>query len=304
MNYSRSYFRALLREQVIAFKKRNKNFKPKRPPKPRHPKEIQREYTQDLNGIVHFTRQIYRAQVYPKLPKIVSEAQASRPKSDVKDRYLKDDYAREVDEVMDKVKIEYQTVYSKPRLKAMTGKIGAKVNQYSKKQTQEQVKAVIGIDLFTPDPWLESQMSAFVKENVGLISKWSDAQHAQSEEIIMRGARMGRRAEDIEKDLEDRIDVMGSRYDMIARDQVSKFNADLNMQRQNDLGVNKYIWSGTMDERERPMHRDLEGKVFSYDDPPVTNPQGDKNNPGGDYLCRCVALPYFGDILEGIEEEI
>ena len=41
----------------------------------------------------------------------------------------------------------------------------------------------------------------------------------------------------------------------------------------------------------REMHKALAGKVFSWDDPPITNEKGDRNNPGQDYGCRCYARP-------------
>lgn len=59
------------------------------------------------------------------------------------------------------------------------------------------------------------------------------------------------------------------------------------------VGVTKYRWSSSHDERVRPMHKDLDGKVFSFDNPPVTNEKGDRNNPGEDWQCRCEPIPIF-----------
>lgn len=44
----------------------------------------------------------------------------------------------------------------------------------------------------------------------------------------------------------------------------------------------------------RYSHGILEGKIFSWNDPPVTTPPGQfqrRNNPGQDYNCRCFAIP-------------
>jgi SPP1 gp7 family putative phage head morphogenesis protein len=59
-------------------------------------------------------------------------------------------------------------------------------------------------------------------------------------------------------------------------------------------GVKKYIWSTANDIRVRDRHRSLNNKVFSYDDPPVVDKKsGRRANPGEDYNCRCVAIPYL-----------
>lgn len=57
-------------------------------------------------------------------------------------------------------------------------------------------------------------------------------------------------------------------------------------------GVSKYEWSGVMDRRERKSHRELEGKIISWDNPPDVG-NGRKCHPGQDYQCRCCAIPVF-----------
>ncbi|MEG6507839.1 phage minor head protein [Methyloligella sp. 2.7D] len=48
-----------------------------------------------------------------------------------------------------------------------------------------------------------------------------------------------------------------------------------------------YIWRTRRDDRVRPSHRENEGKVFAWDDPPPTG------HPGEAYGCRCWAEPYI-----------
>ena len=59
------------------------------------------------------------------------------------------------------------------------------------------------------------------------------------------------------------------------------------------VGIKKYKWSTSHDDRVRQMHKDLDGKIFSWDDPPVTNEKGDRNHPGEDWRCRCQPIPIF-----------
>lgn len=61
-----------------------------------------------------------------------------------------------------------------------------------------------------------------------------------------------------------------------------------------DAGLEYYRWrcvKGTTAHPVRPMHKALDGKIFRFDDPPVTAENGAKNNPGFDYNCRCFPSP-------------
>ncbi|MEQ1890362.1 MAG: phage minor head protein [Alphaproteobacteria bacterium] len=48
-----------------------------------------------------------------------------------------------------------------------------------------------------------------------------------------------------------------------------------------------YIWRTRGDNKVRAAHAANNGKIFSWDDPPVTG------HPGEDYGCRCTAEPYI-----------
>ena len=76
------------------------------------------------------------------------------------------------------------------------------------------------------------------------------------------------------------------RAKLIARDQSSKLNSALNQQRQQNFGVEEYVWRTSGDERVRDNHRSKNGKTFRWDDPPK-----DTGHPGQDVQCRCVAQP-------------
>lgn len=96
---------------------------------------------------------------------------------------------------------------------------------------------------------------------------------------------------ELEDLIRERADVSLSRANLIATDQTLKLNSSLMRARHEAAGIDRYTWSTSLDERVRPMHAELEGEEFRYDDPPVTNEDGDTNNPGDDYRCRCVAAP-------------
>lgn len=101
----------------------------------------------------------------------------------------------------------------------------------------------------------------------------------------------GQSISDIEDALVARGNVPLSRVNLIARDQTLKLNSAITQHRCRAAGIDKYEWSTSLDERVRPGHAALEGQSFSWSDPPETNDDGDRNNPGEDFQCRCVACP-------------
>ena len=86
-------------------------------------------------------------------------------------------------------------------------------------------------------------------------------------------------------------------YDLrrLTRDQTSKTMAQFSQARQEQAGVERYIWSTAGDERVRPTHEDNDGGEFRWDSPPSTG------HPGEDFQCRCVAEPIFLPVVKGLE---
>lgn len=70
---------------------------------------------------------------------------------------------------------------------------------------------------------------------------------------------------------------------LIARDQVSKLNGQLNRARQQAAGITDFVWETRKDSRVRPEHRDLQGRTFSWQE------GWDGVFPGQPIQCRCWA---------------
>lgn len=128
-------------------------------------------------------------------------------------------------------------------------------------------------------------------KNVDLIQSLVGQELEEITDILDVGFKAGTRVEDIRKEIQGRFGAARSKADLLARDQVLKLNGQITEARQKQAGITEYRWSTSGDERVRPMHAELDGLVFSWGDPPETNDDGDRNDPGGDYQCRCVAVP-------------
>lgn len=81
---------------------------------------------------------------------------------------------------------------------------------------------------------------------------------------------------------------------LVARDQVSKINGNLNQIRQTNIGIESYIWRTADDEKVRPTHDENDNLTFRWDSPPSTG------HPGEEVQCRCTAEP---DLTE-LEKEL
>ncbi len=72
---------------------------------------------------------------------------------------------------------------------------------------------------------------------------------------------------------------------LIARDQVSKLNGQLNRARQTAAGITSFVWETQDDSRVRPEHRALDGRRFTWAD------GAGGVYPGQPVQCRCWARP-------------
>lgn len=147
-------------------------------------------------------------------------------------------------------------------------------------------------------PGLAGTIAHAREDNVRLIQKAAGDYADQVQAVLTDPANLGLRHEELRDLLVERGNVSVSRASFIARDQTLRLNAAITKSRQQAAGVLRYTWSTSQDERVRPMHAELEGLAFDYDDPPVTNEEGDTNNPGEDYQCRCVAIPVIPELEE------
>lgn len=149
----------------------------------------------------------------------------------------------------------------------------------------------------------QKTLDRFRRENVKLIQSLVGRELEEITEILDVGFAKGARVEDLRKEIRERFNVTKSKADLLARDQVLKANAAITQTRQRQAGIVAYTWSTSQDERVRPMHADLEGSIIQWDDPPITNDDGDRNHCGEDYQCRCVAIPILPPLDDATEPE-
>lgn len=181
-----------------------------------------------------------------------------------------------------------------------------RANQQNKEQTQRIYNQAFGIDLseLLGDGAIREDMDKAVKENVDLITSIQTDFINEIGEKVFTNLSRGGRHENLTSIIKERGEVSKARAKFIARDQTAKLNAAFTESRSRALGLDLYEWGGAGDERERDSHFVLNGMLCKYSDPTVYSDDWGKTwkkrktigafegNPGQDYGCRCVSLPY------------
>lgn len=268
-----------------------------RPPRIIYPTLLERAYQRDIVRMLEPARSLVRARVLPALePILLAAAQrADELRAD-------DDYSDRIAHIFNGVTVEYGALVPESAIRGRASDAAVDVNRHNRRQVAREVRTVLGVDVLQTEAWLEPAVKAFTRENVALIRSIPQRYFSEIERLVTDGARSGRRAEDIERDIEARYKVSRSRAKLIARDQVGKWHGELTQTRHKALGLGRYRWRTSMDERvrgrpdgsypdARPSHWDREGKIFSYDNPPPGGP------PGFAIQCRCFDEPVFEDLL-------
>lgn len=170
-----------------------------------------------------------------------------------------------------------------------------------------QFKKVTPKDLEIPMGMSEAQKNKVTEdysENLNLsISGWSDTAVMRLREKVEAHVAEGFRADKLQETIMSEYAITKSKAKFIARQETSLLVSKYRQTRYEDAGINKYRWSTSHDERVRDDHKILDGRMFSFDQPPIIDrASGMRGNPGEGYRCRCVALPVV--IVAGEEVEI
>jgi SPP1 gp7 family putative phage head morphogenesis protein len=109
-------------------------------------------------------------------------------------------------------------------------------------------------------------------------------------ELTLKGLEEGTRGTDIFKEIMRSGEVSSSKARTIARTETSRTAATFAESRALRIGSEGYIWRTSEDGDVRKDHRELDGKIFTWDNPPIADKRnGARAHPGCIYNCRCWA---------------
>ena len=147
------------------------------------------------------------------------------------------------------------------------------------------VKRVIGIDVgaIIRNEDLDSYIRTATSMSTMLIRNMAEDAIKRIETAVYTNAIQGNSVKTLREDLQKQFGISKRRAQLIARDQMGKFNGHLTQIRQQQAGITQYVYRTSHDERVRPLHRSYDGKTYRWDSPP-----GD-GHPGAAPQCRCFA---------------
>lgn len=289
----------ILREELISKHKGKKKVTAKY--RQKYPESAEREYLRLVNRIMGIQKEIIMKHL-GELKKVLGE-QAIHFDSK-KENEMKRKKARlsTIDNSIVRMNLSLQTI--RKEVDSAIGMYGLKkelerIAGLNKKLTISEWKKVVhrtlGIDIFEDfysGDFYKENLEKWIEDNVNLIVSIPKENLERMQESIFRNYMSGATTTSIIKEIQKVYGLSKSHAKLIARDQTSKLNAAITESQQRDAGVEMYEWSGVRDSRERKSHLRLEGKIFSWDNPPETD-KGRRCHPGQDYQCRCCALPVF-----------
>lgn len=142
----------------------------------------------------------------------------------------------------------------------------------------------------------QQDMKRFIKD-------WSQKEIETLREDMQKSVFAGNRYETAIKLIKKSHDVSINKAKFLARQETRLLLTKFKQTRYEDAGVSKYRW-GISNNAIQPKggpyvkgqvrhdHGVLAGKVFEWQNPPITDTlTGARNNPGQDYNCRCYAVP-------------
>lgn len=158
------------------------------------------------------------------------------------------------------------------------------------------LKNQTGVDLaayLRSSPNITEKVNAMTTANVQLIKSIRSQYLDKVKNAVTQALVSGSLNKDLTAQIKALGQTTGKRAMFIARDQSSKLNAALTQARHEDVGVTKYMWSTSGDERVRDSHAEKDGQIFEY-----ANPPADTGHPGHDFNCRCVQIAVFDDVVK------
>lgn len=227
--------------------------------------------------------------IIPALPDLLARTQ----KQDAGSATDQEKAKREIDRLIKKTSAKFAESVRPADLEAVAAQFGGRTSKYQRDQLGKQARAV-GIDLKQigkTEKGIAQKVDGWIAVNVDLIKSLPKRYFDDVQVSVYDAIETGTRHETLAKTLTERYEIPLNQAALIVRDQVGKLYGDLNQSRQENLGIDGYVWRTASDNRVRPEHEDREGEPFKWADPPADG------HPGFPIQCRCNAEPDFSDIL-------
>lgn len=198
-----------------------------------------------------------------------------------------------------------------------------KVNLYNKNKFMAHMRQVLGIDIGAiVDEAMKHDLEVMVLENASYIKSIPSYLVGHVADRVVqhfKGLPMPKNRT-LKQQIREEFKVSDGRAKVLARDQTSKMNTSISSIRQQNLGIEWYVWKTVEDEAvvgrpggiypynpKNKLHKNhwiMQDKLCQWKDPTVYSDDNGKtwktrtaempkNHPGDDIMCRCRPAPYI-----------
>ena len=188
-------------------------------------------------------------------------------------------------------------------------KTADEAKRFGDKEFKKIINKGIHVDVPISAVWWDDMKKSWAEYNYTLITSNAKRYVSQintlTEQAIVNGLSPSKLKDEIFKATES---LSEKHCRLIARDQMGKLNGNIEQAQMQEIGLDMYIWSTSLDDRVRDSHAVMEGLLCRWDDASVCSYDDGKTwvsrpadavhlHPGQDIQCRCVALSYYPELV-------
>lgn len=278
-------------------------------PKPSPKKQVEGKVVNDPKGIEQEARRTLKNITKPiqlELEGIIEE--------------MRDKSAREVGKELEAVKKNYDFQLSVTAEQIAENWVG-KVNRYNREKFMSQMRKTLGIDIGAiVDEAMKDDLEVMVLEAANYIKSIPDYLVGHVADRVVqhfKGIPMPENRT-LRQQIKEEFKISDGRAKVLARDQTAKMNTAVTAIRQQNLGIDCYIWKTVEDNavvgkpgglypKPTKLHRNhyiMNGLLCKWNDANVYSDDKGKtwkqrtdemphNHPGDDIMCRCRPAPFI-----------
>ncbi|MGY3805482.1 phage minor head protein (plasmid) [Pigmentibacter ruber] len=175
-------------------------------------------------------------------------------------------------------------------LKSLISNFVQKIFFFSKNKLSNQMEKIFGLKPFYSQENLKIAINLWVEKNITKLNN-NLIQYVNNNKLTIYSMfeKEEKGKDYLKKQVIENELKFESSIAFLARDQVSGLDGLLTKILHAEIGLDNFIWSTCRDDKVRPTHRALEGKLCSWSNLPKSN--GISIFPSSENGCRCVARP-------------
>lgn len=164
--------------------------------------------------------------------------------------------------LIDQAAARFAGAFRPRELHAVAREFGRRTSDHQREQLDRQVREAIGVSFSSLEGPIQDGVDEWAAQNVTMVTSISERYFDRLRLDVIDAYAGGTHPETLAHDFADRYDMSLNDARRLARDQIGKLNADVNHERQRQLGVERATWRGMKDNRECDECLGNEGVVF------------------------------------------